>query len=40
MVTSFLDDIPGGAVGKALLERGMQTSQSLRTLFVPASPGM
>ena len=38
-VTSFLDDIPGGAIGQAFLERGMQTSQSLRTLFVPASPG-
>ena len=33
-VTSFLDDIPGGAIGKAFLERGMQTSQSLLTLFV------
>jgi hypothetical protein len=38
-VTSFLDDIPGGAIGTAFLEHGMQTSQSLRTLFVPASPG-
>jgi len=38
-VTSFLDDIPGGAIGTAFLEHGMQTSQSLRTLFVPASHG-